>query len=309
LSELPDEKISTISSCPRILRCYSFLSAELISIFARQDKDLKLRISLVQYLNAAPLGWYFLYGPQRHRYCVVSAVPAKCAEQLAGGEVDVGIIPSIEYQRIPDLQIIPEISISAGNEVRSVLLVRPRGSAGIRSVALDTSSRTSVALLKLLLQNKMGIHPEFVPHEPDAARMLKKCDAALIIGDAALRCSAEEYDITDLGAAWRDWQSRPFVFAIWACRESALAVDDLSGVFRAARDWGLSRIEEIAADYARTLSLPAPFLEKYLLCNLDHSMGPEHVESLQLFHRLAFEAGLTERLGPLRFVSQKRSNG
>jgi chorismate dehydratase len=276
--------------------------AILISAFAEKGRDLKLRISLVQYLNAAPLGWYFLHGPLRQHYQVFSATPAKCAEQLALGEVDVGIIPSIEYQRIPNLHVIPEISIAAVNDVRSVLLVRPRGSTSIRSVALDISSRTSVVLLKLLLQNKMGLNPEFIPHEPDAARMLQRCDAALIIGDAALRCSAEEYDITDLAATWRDWQSRPFVFAFWACRGTAMAVEDLAGIFGEARDWGLSRMEEIAASYARTLSLPAPFLEQYLRCNLDHTLGPEHIEGLERFYRLAFDAGLTECQVPLRFV-------
>ncbi len=245
-----------------------------------------------------------MHGPLRRHYQVFSATPAKCAEQLALGEVDVGIIPSVEYQRIPNLHVIPEISIAAVDEVRSVLLVRPRGSTIIRSVALDISSRTSVVLLKLLLQHKMGLNPEFIPHEPDAARMLQRCDAALIIGDAALRCSAEEYDITDLAAAWRDWQSRPFVFAFWACREKAMAVEDLAGIFRDARDWGLSRMEEIAASYARTLSLPAPFLEQYLRCNLDHNMGPEHIEGLERFYRLAFDAGLTECQVPLRFVPQ-----
>ena len=135
--------------------------------------------------------------------------------------------------------------------------------------------------------------------------MLKECDAALIIGDAALRCSAEDYDITDLGAAWRDWQSRPFVFAVWGCRASALAVDDLSGIFQEARDWGMNRLEEIAANYSQALSLPAAFLEKYLRCNLDHSLGPEHIDGLQRFYRLAFEAGLTDRLDPLRFIPQE----
>jgi chorismate dehydratase len=287
-----------------ILRCYSFLAAILISAFGEKGRDLRLRISVVQYLNAAPLGWYFLHGPSRHHYQVLSATPAKCAEQLADGEVDIGIIPSIEYQRIPDLYVIPGISIAAVNEVRSVLMVRPRGRTSLRSVALDTNSRTSVVLLRLLLQNKMGLTPEFIPHEQDVARMLQKCDAALIIGDAALRCSADEYDILDLAAAWRDWQSKPFVFAFWACRERALAVENLAGIFRDARDWGLRRMKEIAADYASTLRLPAPFLEEYLHHNLDHTMGPEHIEGLERFYRLAFEAGFTGGQAPLRFVPQ-----
>ncbi|MBZ5495044.1 MAG: menaquinone biosynthesis protein [Acidobacteriia bacterium] len=265
---------------------------------------MSLRISLVHYLNAAPLGWFFLHGPARHRFRILPASPAGCAEQLARGEADIGLIPTIEYQRIPNLHVIPDVAIAASNEVRSVLLVRPYGVASIRSVALDTSSRTSVALVKLLLQSRMGIQPEFVPHEPSVAEMLRRCDAALIIGDAALRCSTDQYQIMDLAAAWRDWQGRPFVFAFWACRPEVLPSDGLAEIFQEARDWGLERIGEIAASYSRTLSLPAPFLEKYLQRNLDHTMGPEHIEGLDRFYRLAFEAGLIGRFTPVRFLAR-----
>jgi chorismate dehydratase len=147
---------------------------------------MKLRISLVHYLNSAPLGWAFLHGPFRDQFEVLPASPAVCADQLASGEVDIGLIPSIEYQRIPDLHIIPGISIASLGEVRSILLIKPKGQDSIRSVALDTSSRTSVALAKILLQVKMELRPEYVPHPPDPAAMLGRCDAALVIGDPAL---------------------------------------------------------------------------------------------------------------------------
>jgi len=263
-----------------------------------------LRISLVHYLNAAPLGWFFLHGPTRHQYQISPASPAECAEQLARGDVDVGLIPAVEYQRIPNLRVIPDVAIAASNEVRSVLLIRPKGAARIRSVAVDTSSRTSVALVKLLLTSRMGLHPEFVPHAPRVTEMLRKCDAALIIGDAALRCSPDEYQIMDLAAAWRDWQALPFVFAFWACGPRVSAPDNLVATFMEAKEWGLARIEEIAATYSRTLDLPAAFLEGYLRCNLDHHMGARHLEGLERFYRLAFEAGLIENHLPVRFMAR-----
>lgn len=263
---------------------------------------MSLRISLVHYLNAAPLGWYFLHGPKRHEFQVLPASPAKCAEQLAGGEVDIGLIPSIEYQRIPGLEVIPDVAIAASNEVRSVLLVRPPDRRIIRSVALDNSSRTSIALVKLLLKSRMGVEPEYVPHQPRIEEMLRRHDAALLIGDAALRCSPEEYDILDLAAAWRDWQKKPFVFAFWACREEAAVPDKLVDIFVEAKQWGLARIGEIAHCYARILDLPAEFLESYLRNNLDHHMGHEHRQGLERFYRLAFEAGLIDSLQPVRFL-------
>ncbi len=266
---------------------------------------MSLRISLVNFLNAAPLGWYFLHGPRRQEFQVLRASPAQCAEQLACGEADIGTIPVIEYQRIPDLEVIPDVAIAASNEVRSVLLVRRRDCGSIRSVALDTSSRTAAALVRLLLQYRMGIHPEFVPHEPRINEMLRKHDAALLIGDAALRCSPSEYDIMDLAAAWRDWQKKPFVFAFWACRNHAALPERLVETFVEAKDWGLERIEEIAACYARTLNLPVDFLEGYLRHNLDHHMTEEHREGLDQFYRLSREAGFIEKFQPVRYVSRK----
>ncbi len=216
-----------------------------------------------------------------------------------------GLIPSIEYQRTPGLRVIPGIAIAAINEVRSVLLVRPSGGAtrNLRSVALDTSSRTSVALLKLLMEIKMGLEPEYYPHEPDVTGMLETCDAALVIGDTALHCSPEQYDIMDLAAAWRSWQQRPFVFAFWACQPDAMATTDLVSLFQEARDWGLARIDEIASAYAVALGLPPEFLINYLCRNLDHSLGVEHIEGLERFYRLSHQAGLIKDLIPVRFAS------
>ncbi len=262
-----------------------------------------MKISLVKYLNAAPLGWAFLHGPLRGRFEVVPSSPAKCADQLSSGEVDIGLIPSIEYQRIPGLQIVPEISIASLGEVKSILLVRPKGKHPLNSVALDTSSRTSVALTKVLLTAKMGIRPEFVPCPPDLDSMLRRCDAALLIGDAALQVVPEEYDITDLAQEWVEWQRKPFVCAFWACRKNSSLPNDLSSVFLEAKEWGLERRKEIASVYAASLNLPASFLESYLRNNIDYDMKPAHVEGLETFYQLANQSGLIPELRPLDFAN------
>ena len=268
---------------------------------------MKIRISLVHYLNSAPLGWAFLHGPFRDQFEVLPSSPAVCADQLASGEVDIGLIPSIEYQRIDHLQIIPDISIASLGEVRSILLIKSRGKQTIRSVALDTSSRTSVALARILLQAKMKLHPEYVPHPPEPAAMLARCDAALVIGDPALQLHPENYDTTDLAEEWVQWQQRPFVFAFWACRNGVPFPSDLNAIFQEARDWGLERRDEIASVYAKSLNLSASFLEEYLLQNIDYNFGSGHQEGLKQFYRLANQEKLISGLRDLRIYSS-RSN-
>jgi chorismate dehydratase len=263
---------------------------------------MKIRISLVHYLNSAPLGWAFLHGPYKGMFDVMPSSPANCADQLASGEVDIGLIPSIEYQRIPGLQIVPDISIAALDEVRSILLVKKKGQASINTVALDTSSRTSVALTKIFLQAKMRMHPQFVPHPPDAPAMLKDCDAALLIGDPALKVRLEDYDALDLAREWVQWQRKPFVFAFWACRSGVSLPPDLNAIFLEAKAWGLDRREEIAAAYAKLLDLPQPFLEDYLVRNINYDLSAQHIGGLLKYYELALQEGLIPELQPLRFT-------
>ncbi len=232
------------------------------------------------------------------------ASPANCADQLSSGEADIGLIPSIEYQRIPNLQILPDVSISSIGKVRSILLVKPRGRDGIKSVALDTSSRTSVALTKIFLQARMGIHPDFVSCPPDLDSMLARCDAALLIGDPALKVAIEEYEVTDLGEAWMSWQQKPFVCAFWACRSGIPLPNDLKAIFLEAKKWGLERRDEIASAYSGSLGLPAVFLENYLLKNIDYDMEAEHVEGLVKFYQFARQENLIPELRPLQFVTR-----
>jgi len=263
---------------------------------------MKIKISLVHFLNSAPLGWGFLHGPYSEGFEVIPSAPSVCADQLAKGEADIGLIPSIEYQRIPGLAIIPGISIASFEKVRSLLLIKPKERKEIRSVALDTSSRTTAALTKILLYETRGIRPEFVPHPPDLKKMLCCCDAALLIGDAALQVDPGDYDTIDLVEEWFRWQKKPFVCAVWACRKGVAFPSNLVETFQAAKEWGLKRFPEIADSYAKSLNLPADFLEGYLERNINFDLGPGHIEGLREFHRLAEKHGLISNLRPLEFL-------
>ena len=261
-----------------------------------------IKISLVHFLNSAPLGWGFLYGPHKEGFEVIPSAPSVCADQLAKGEVDIGLIPSIEYQRIPNLAIIPGISIASLEKVRSLLLIRPKGKKEIRSVALDTSSRTTAALTKILLYETRGLLPEFIQHPPDLEKMLARCDAALLIGDAALQVNPDDYDTIDLVEEWNRWQKKPFVCAVWACRKGVVFPPGLVETFHAAKEWGLKRFPEISTCYAKSLNLSIKFLEDYLKQNINFDLGAEHIEGLQEFHRLAEKHSLVPGLRPLEFI-------
>lgn len=261
---------------------------------------MKIRISFSGYLNSAPLGWSFLHGPLRDRFEVSELSPARCADYLARGEVDIALIPSIEYQRIPDLQVIPDIAVAARGPVRSVLFVRHKKRT-IRTVALDTCSRTSAVLLKLWMRSVLNLVPEFVPHGPDLPRMLETCDAALLIGDSALCLPADRYEVVDLAEAWVGWQGRPFVFALWACRAGIAETDGLVSVFQEAKAWGLGMRNQIAGIYARRLNLAASDLEDYLIRSVDYDLCSSHLEGLRRFYQLADDGGLVSARQQLRF--------
>jgi len=261
-----------------------------------------IRISLVHFLNSAPLGWGFLHGPYKEGFKVIPSAPSICADQLAKGEADIGLIPSIEYQRIPDLAIIPGISITSFEKVRSLLLIKPKWKKEIRSVAVDTSSRTTAALTRILLHETRGLRPEFVPHPPDHEKMLDRCDAALLIGDAALQVNPDDYDTVDLVEAWNRWQKKPFVCAVWACRKGVAFPPGLVETFQAAKEWGLQRLPEIVACYAKSLNLSIMFLEDYLKRNINFDLGREHIDGLLEFYRLAEQHGLIQNIRPLEFV-------
>jgi chorismate dehydratase len=260
----------------------------------------RLRISVVKYLNSVPLIWGMLHGRQQGKHELQFATPACCADAVRDGQADVGIIPVIEYHRIDHLQIISGISIASKSRVRSVLLLSKVPIEKIQSVAVDTSSRTSVAFLHILLSKFYSRAVNMVPAAPRPEEMLKSADSALVIGDPAFtyRGSAEVYD---LAAEWKKFTGLPFVFAFWAGpRDKHLSLCRKD--FEESREFGLGHVDDIAAEYALKLNLQPAQVKVYLTQNIDYSLDEENLRGLRLFFKLAREAGIIPVEKELHFV-------
>src|SRR5215472_12649193 len=247
-------------------------------------KHMPLRISAISFLNTAPLMWDFEHGERarvlsRH-FDLSYTLPSRCAEELKAGTADIGIIPVAACTTIPDLVVIPGVSIASKNAVRSILLISKLPAEKIRNVATDDSSRTSAALVEVFLRKFVGIAPGFSRQKPRLDEMLKWHDAALLIGDPALQAEVKSYYVYDLAEQWRRWTGRPFVFAFWAVRKAALAGAglevNLSRVFQQSRDTGLKHLPEIVAVWAPRLGLPAELVAGYLAENVDYSLDLEN---------------------------------
>ena len=251
------------------------------------------RVATVNYLNARPLAWGFTHGTRSGEATLLQGTPARCAQLLSGGEVDVALIPSIEYLRIPGLTVLPGMAIASRRQARSVLLVSRVAAAEIRSVALDHSSRTSVALLKILLERRSRHRVSYHEMEPTLHRMLETRDAALLIGDAALVARTSGLKVYDLAAEWHAMTGLPFVFAFWAVRPAA-DLPRLSQTFLDSKMQGLTQRESIAQEAASELGLPASDLSEYLRTNIYYDLGEEEIKALWLFYRLARESALVE---------------
>jgi predicted solute-binding protein len=254
-----------------------------------------VRAGAVSFLNARPLTWALDRQPDRWR--VRYDLPSVCARLLHDGEVDLGLIPSIEYLERPDYRFVPGVGIGSKGPIASVAIFTRRETGDIRSIALDTSSRTSVALVKVLCAKRFGIRPGFGPHAPDLEAMLAGADAALVIGDPALELDAAASGVhkIDLGEEWTALTGLPFVYAAWTGRAGAVTDDDIA-VLQAAQAEGVTAAEAIAAEYAGTRAGVRPLAEAYLRDNVRYGMGPDEVAGLQLFLDWAADLGV----GPAR---------
>lgn len=265
------------------------------------------RVAASSYLNTVPLVWSFTEGARRREVELVSdTAPARCADMLARGEVEAALVPVIEYQRIPELVVVPDVCVGARGEVRSVVLVMKDGLDGlkdVRRVALDTSSRTSAALVRVIFREFVGTEPEWAESAPDVASMLEGADAALIIGDPGMTFSRRGVVVYDLAELWRERTGLGFVFAMWMAREGELErvrrID-----FAGARDEGLEHIREIAAAYSPAVGLPPEEIEKYLLENISFELNEEMRAGLDLFYRLAARHGVIPEARPLRLLGE-----
>jgi chorismate dehydratase len=259
-----------------------------------------LRLSVVQYLNTVPLIWGMLHGEQRGKFDLQLTVPSGCADAIARRQADVGIVPSIEYQRLDDIEIIPGMSIASKGQVRSVLLLSKMPLAQVQTVALDESSRTSAALVRILLQKFYARRVAFKPAAPDPAEMLKNADAALLIGDPALTYTGPA-KVYDLAQEWRKFTGLPFVFAVWMGHVDAHLSAHRTD-FAASLDFGLAHIDDIAAEYAPKLGITLAAVKVYLTQNIDYSLDEENQRGLKLFFQLAHEVGIIPAERELSFA-------
>ncbi len=260
----------------------------------------QLRLSIVYYLNSLPLAWGFVHGPQRGVFDLDFSSPSRCADLLSDGSVDIGLIPSIEYQRIHGVRVISGLSIASKREVQSVLLISKVPVEMIRTLALDDSSRTSVVLLRILLALKFKARPTLRSCEPDLHAMLDHSDAALIIGDTALKASFDGRYCYDLAEEWRNLTGKPFVFAFWGVRLGVTPAD--TSVFQQSLEYGKTHLDEIVREQSQKLKIPEPRLRHYLTENIDYTLDQENVEGLQLFYQLAAETLGMDTRKTLEFV-------
>jgi chorismate dehydratase len=282
----------------------------------------RLKISAISYLNTAPLLWDFEHGQAGagrvtdSDFDISYTIPSACAEALGAGTADIGIIPAAAYASVPDLVIIPDVAIAARRAVRSILLVSEipldKWSEQVRTVALDTSSMTSVALAKILFAKWLGGARDYKPMAPNLDAMLGKetpgaCDAALLIGDPALQVDRTRYFTLDLAEEWVARTGKSFVFAFWAIRKQVLAgrnAGAIAELFQKSRDHGLSpkNLETIAQEWAPRLGLTVEAIRVYLTHNIHYYLDPPCLEGLQLYYRLGAEVGALPQAPGLRFV-------
>jgi chorismate dehydratase len=250
-----------------------------------------LRLGAVSYLNTGPL----VYGleQQTDRFHVRFDVPSRCAELLHQDQVDVGLIPSIEYLSGDDYLIVPGVGIASDGAVASVALFSRMPIGDISSIALDLGSRTSVALLKVLCARWFDIEPAFTPMAPDMSEMLERCDAALIIGDNALFAEHASLGLkkTDLAEEWVGMTGLPFVFAFWAGRPGLVTPDDVAAL-NAARDRGVSEPERVAERYFPGEAEKVRRGAEYLRENVKYALGEREQSGLRMFYTLAAALGI-----------------
>jgi chorismate dehydratase len=267
----------------------------------------RLRISAISYLNTAPLMWDFEHGKAGNDFDISYTLPSACARALEAGTADIGIIPAAACAQVPGLIVLPGVAIASRRPVRSILLASKVPVEKVRSVALDTSSMTSVALTKILFEKWLGGGRTYTAMAPNLEKMLAWRDAALLIGDPALQIDRTRYFTLDLAEEWIRYTGRPFVFAFWAIRRLVLregVAQDLASIFQQSRDHGLApeSLEQLAREWAPRLGVSESEVRSYLTENIYYFLDAPCLEGLQLFYRYAAEIGALPLVPKLNFL-------
>jgi chorismate dehydratase len=280
----------------------------------------RLRMAAIHFLNPAPLMWDFEHEPERSerrlRYQIGYTTPSGCAEELAAGEADIGLVPVAAHATTPSLMIVPGCTIASLDCVRSIILVvRARqGISRVRTVAADTSSRTSYAYTRILFETFWKVRVEFIPRAPDLESMLKLADAALLIGDPALLAledkdarlerTGEQLLYLDLAHEWHNFTDLPWVSAFWAVRAGALEETGTSAAelirdLQASRDNGLEHLDYLAEEWSTRIEVPRETIRFYLTNNIHYTLDDACLRGLDVFYRLAAECGALPVAPPL----------
>ncbi|MBV9507942.1 MAG: menaquinone biosynthesis protein [Acidobacteriia bacterium] len=241
------------------------------------------KVCAVSFLNTTPLVWGMLHGQQRGIFDLDFQIPAVCADAVASGAADIGIIPSFEFTR-QNLEMIAGTGIACRGPVRSILLISTCPARKVRRLAADSSSRTSVQLARVILADRYGVEADVVPHAPDLDAMLDLADAALIIGDPALRIDPSElpYEVHDLGEEWVDMTGLPMVFAVWAGRPGVVT-PAVTEAFQQSCRYGRERIEEIVSSEAPVRGFAPDLVRRYLTRHIVHELDARDYAGLERF--------------------------
>jgi predicted solute-binding protein len=254
-----------------------------LSTYFPPNSRKKLKISAVSYLNTAPLIWGHLHGPQQGQFDLSFCVPSQVADRLASGQADIGIVPCAELIRL-GLEYVPDVGIACRGPVRSILLVSKVEPSAIRTLAADSSSRTSIQLARVILERRYGARPSIQKMLPDIPAMLASSDAALIIGDPALRLKRRElpFRILDLGEEWLQLTSLPMVFAVWAAKPQTITRTVRQSFIDSCR-FGLEHLEDVIASAPASHGVCETLAREYLTRHIVFELTEQDRAGLQRF--------------------------
>jgi chorismate dehydratase len=286
-------------------------------------KSNRLHISAIHFLNPAPLMWSFEHEPDRsrlaERYSLSYDTPSECAAKLASGAADIGLVPIAALATTPSLAVIPGCAIASRDRVRSLILVvrHPEGIAGVRRVALDTSSRATAAYTRILFARYWKTSPDYIAHAPDLEAMLRIADAAVLIGDPALLAledreareqrTGEKLLYLDLAHEWYSFTGTVWVSAVWAVRPEAIAASSISASqvvedFQQSRDEGLAHIDALADEWSARMPVSRATISNYLSENIWYLLDEPCIDGMDLFFRYAAEENILPPAPQLHFL-------